>query len=85
MEKPDWWEWELELTSHIEKRMEERGFTEVDLRAMLEVADAIRPDIVEGRWIVGARHARRRWEIIVEPDEAERRVVAVTAYTVKRR
>jgi len=37
---PDWWEWELELT-HLEKRMEDREFAEVDLRAMLEQAEAI--------------------------------------------
>ena len=34
MKRPDWWDWEVELTAHIEKRMEDRDFTEVDLRAM---------------------------------------------------
>ena len=37
---PDWWEWELEFTSHLEKRMEDRDFTELDLRAMLERAES---------------------------------------------
>ena len=46
---PDWWEWELELTPHLEKRMEDREFTEVDLRAMLEQAEGHYRDVVEGR------------------------------------
>jgi hypothetical protein len=82
MKRPDWWDWEIELTPHIEKRMEDRDFTEVDLRAMMERASAIRPDVVEGRWVVEARYRRKRWEIIVEPDETGRLIVAITAYTV---
>ena len=82
MTRPDWWDWEIELTPHIEKRMEDRDFTEVDLRAMMDKASAIRPDVVEGRWVVEARYRRKRWEIIVEPDETERLIVAITAYTV---
>ncbi len=81
-QRPPWWDWEIELTPHIQKRMEDRDFSEVDLRTVLENAGTIRPDVVEGRWVVEARHRRRRWEIIVEPDEAERRIVAITAYTV---
>ena len=30
----EWWDWELELTPHVEKRMEDHTFTEVDLRLM---------------------------------------------------
>ncbi len=82
MKRPDWWDWEVELTPHIEKRMEDRDFTEVDLRAMMEKASAIRPDVVEGRWVIKARYRRKRWEIIVEPEEMERLIVAITAYTV---
>ena len=40
MEWPDWWEWELELSPHLEKRMVDRDFTELDLRTMLENAEA---------------------------------------------
>lgn len=29
---PDWWEWEIDLTPHLLKRMEDRDFSEVDLR-----------------------------------------------------
>ena len=31
---PEWWDWELELTPHVEKRMEDRTFTEVDRTAL---------------------------------------------------
>ena len=37
------------------------------------------------RWVIGARHRRRLWEIVVEPDEAERVLVVITAYPVVRR
>jgi hypothetical protein len=81
---PDWWAWELEFTPHLFKRMEDRGFNEVDLRAMLQHALRYRADAAEGRWVIEARHDRRRWEIIVEPDEIERLLVVVTAYPVFR-
>ena len=35
---PEWWEWDLELSSHLLKRMVDRDFNEPDLRAMLETA-----------------------------------------------
>lgn len=35
MNWPAWWAWELEITPHVEKRMEPRGFTEIELREML--------------------------------------------------
>ena len=63
--------------------MEDRRFTEVDLRRMLEKADDLRRDIVEGRWIVRARHHRRRWEVIVEPDFAARLLLVITAYPLE--
>jgi Domain of unknown function (DUF4258) len=82
---PLWWTWELELTPHLEKRMEDRGFTEVDLRRMLEHARGVRPDIVEGRWIIETHHRRHVWEVIVEPDEIDELLVIVTAYPVEAR
>lgn len=81
---PQWWGWELELTPHLLKRMEDREFNEVDLRAMLQAASTYRPDVVDGRWVIDARHKHRRWEIIVEPDEAEEFLVVVTAYPIMR-
>jgi hypothetical protein len=79
---PEWWDWELELSPHLFKRMTDRRFTEIDLRRMLERATGYRPDVVEGRWIVEMRHRRRAWEVIVEPDQERRLLVVVTAYPV---
>jgi hypothetical protein len=45
---PEWWEWELELTPHVEKRMEDRGFTEDD---KLELAK----ELLEGAEKVGVK------------------------------
>jgi hypothetical protein len=53
MEWPAWWEWELELTGHLESRMEDRGFSELDLRGMLQRAVGLTADHVPGRWQVG--------------------------------
>lgn len=64
--------------------MEDRDFTEIDLRTMLARAQHYHPDVVEGRWVIETRHRRRRWEVIVEPDPTVQRVVVVTAYPVER-
>lgn len=79
---PEWWDWDLELTPHLLKRMVDRGFNEVDLRAMLDVATEYHKDLLEGRWVIVVRHRRRAWEVIVEPDEEMRLLVVVTAYPV---
>lgn len=60
--------------------MQDRQFNEVDLRRMLEHATGYHPDIVEGRWVIEARHARRDWEIVVEPDNQRQLLVVITAY-----
>ena len=41
------------------------------------------PDIVEGRFVIQARHAGRPWEVIVEPDEMHHLLVIITAYPVE--
>ncbi len=84
MEWPEWWDWELEFPPHLEKRMEDRSFTELDLRDMLERARAYRADVVEGRWIIDTRRGGRPWEVIVEPNDEERLLVVVTAYPLER-
>jgi hypothetical protein len=56
MDWPEWWTWELEFTPHLEERMEDRDFNEVDLREMLQRGSAYRADAVEGRWVVETRH-----------------------------
>jgi hypothetical protein len=58
---PEWWNWNLSFTSHAELRMEQRRVTErtfsqlgernkhvVEVRAMLEKATGIEPNVVEG-------------------------------------
>ena len=84
MQWPEWWEWELELSPHVEKRMVDRDFTEVDLRTMLETAVSYRTDTVEGRWLIDTQHRRRSWHVIVEPDPIELLLVVITAYPVDR-
>ena len=77
---PVWWDWELEISPHAIKRMAERDFTELELRRMLDLASAVQPDLVPGRWRVVTRLRRRPWEVIIEPDSDARRVVVITAY-----
>ncbi|MGD0656165.1 MAG: hypothetical protein ABSA16_17650 [Thermoguttaceae bacterium] len=78
-EWPDWWDWELEFTPHLTKRMVDRQFNEAELRTML--ADA--SDYVQmpgGRSIVFTKREGRHWEVIVEPDLADRVLLVITAY-----
>jgi hypothetical protein len=62
--------------------MDDRRFTEMDLRRMLQRATDYRRDVVNGRWTIETRHRRRPWEVIVEPDGARELLVVVTAYPV---
>jgi hypothetical protein len=80
---PDWWGWELELTSHLERRMEERDLTELDLREVLEAATGFSPNIEVGRFVVFGSLRRRRWNVIVEPDFEDHLLVVVTAFFVE--
>jgi hypothetical protein len=79
---PEWWNWEIEFTPHLLKRMEDRSFNEIDLRKMLRHSKSYKKDIVEGRWVIETWHKRHSWEIIVEPDDVEKLLVIVTAYPV---
>ena len=79
---PTWWNWELELTPHLEKRMIDRKFNEIDLRTMFENASECNEDVVEGRWVIITKHKGKKWEIIIEPDLEEKVLVVVTAYPV---
>ena len=60
--------------------MLQRGFTEIDLRTMLEHAIACRPDFMEGRWIIETHLRQQSWEIVVEPDLPDGSLVVITAY-----
>jgi hypothetical protein len=84
IEWPDWWEWELEFTPHLETRMDDRNFTEVDLRYMLDGALSYRPDVVPDRFVIETLHGGRAWEVIVEPDVEERLLVVIPAYPTDR-
>jgi hypothetical protein len=77
---PNWWEWELSFTAHAELRMEQRGITEVDVRAMLEQAKTFEPSVVEGRFMIHTVHQHRPWVVIVEPDVEAKLLVVVTPY-----
>ncbi|MCI0495076.1 DUF4258 domain-containing protein [candidate division KSB1 bacterium] len=79
---PEWWNWELEFTPHLDKRLSDRDLTEIDLRIMFDNASGYARDNVEGRWIVKTRHKGKRWEIIVEPDFEEKLLVVITVYPV---
>ena len=76
---PDWWDWELEIGSHCLKRMSDRGFTEADLRAMIEDAESVELQD-HGTYIVVTKLEKERWEVVVTPDEKKQVVIVVTAY-----
>jgi hypothetical protein len=78
--RPEWWDWELELSDHVKYRMLTRAFTEIEIRTMLMHPTSIRASAHRERWIMASRHARQRWEIVVQPDYAERKIVVVTVY-----
>lgn len=79
---PAWWNFDLELSPHIEERRIDRGFSEVDLRMMVEAAGNVRPATTSGRWIVETSHDGDSWAVIVEPDERDLVIVVITAYRV---
>jgi hypothetical protein len=62
--------------------MEDRDFSEVDLRTMLEAATGYREDVVDGRFVIETRHRKANWEVIVEPDKMAYSLVVITAYAV---
>ena len=85
MERPEWWEWELVLSLHVELRMDDRGFSEVELREMLERATSLERDHVPGRWVVSTHHRARPWNVLLEPDAHDRTLVVITAFEVEDR
>jgi len=79
---PEWWSWDLSFTGHAELRMEQRGVTEVEVRAMLERATAFEASVVEGRFMIRTRREQIPWVVIVEPDVEAKLLVVVTVYEV---
>ena len=80
---PEWWTWELSFVGHAEMRMEQRGVTEVDVRAMLERASGFEPNVIEGRYMIKTRQHGRPWIVIVEPDVDAKLLLIVTVYEVE--
>jgi hypothetical protein len=79
---PDWWSWDLLFSEHAERRMEQRGVTEVEVRAILQRATSFEKSVVEGRFMIRSRRGERPWIVIVEPDTDLQQLVVVTAYEV---
>ena len=79
-EWPEWWHWPLIFIYHLLKRMVDRGFSQTDLRLMLEDAAGYHEDVEPGRWVIETFHHGRPWEVIVEPLSDERLLLVVTAY-----
>ncbi len=67
---------------HVEERMIDRSFSDVDLRLMMESATGFRAGGSVGRWIVETVHLGEAWEVVVEPDELEQVIIVITAYKV---
>ena len=82
---PPWWDWELDFRPHVEERMVDRHFAEVELRRMMEKATEYRRGPKQGRWILSTKNQGRRWEVIVEPNPADELLEVITAYAVKKR
>jgi len=80
---PEWWEWELEIDEHVESRMEDRDFDELDLREMLESATGFSRNWRPGRWHIHTRWRRGKWTIVVEPDPEAQRLAVVTAFPLE--
>ena len=79
---PEWWNWDLSFSPHAELRMEQRGVTEVEVRAMLERATGFESSVVAGRFMIQTQRGQGPWVVIVEPDAEATLLVVVTVYEV---
>ncbi|MCI0364996.1 MAG: DUF4258 domain-containing protein [Phycisphaerales bacterium] len=80
---PQWWNYEIVISPHVVERMQERGFSEVDLRAMLDDATGYRESAMPGRFCIEMTWLSEPWEVVVEPDELEQSLIVVTAYRIE--
>ena len=60
--------------------MEERRFSEIELRTMLDDASKLVPARRPGRWLIHTRHEGHPWLVVVEPDLDDKILMVVTAY-----
>jgi hypothetical protein len=79
---PDWWDFELELSPHLEDRIILSRFLGGRSPAVIEVAQDLGVGKTPGRWIVRTSHLGEAWDVVVEPDELDRVIVVITAYKV---
>ena len=82
MDQPQWWEWDLEFTPHIRKRMVQRNFNDIAVREMLDTCRQILPGSEPNRWTVESTYRGSEWHIIVEPDPTSETIVIITAYPI---
>ncbi|MBI4569649.1 MAG: DUF4258 domain-containing protein [Planctomycetes bacterium] len=82
--RPEWWSWELRVSGHLLDRMLERGFSETDLRVMLDCATGFRRSREPGRWVVETSHDSCPWEVVVEPNPNTRTLLVITAFPLDR-
>ncbi|MEM1209078.1 MAG: hypothetical protein AAF586_10440 [Planctomycetota bacterium] len=66
---PVWWQWDIVLSNRLLDQLDGLGLTDVDVRTMLELADAYREARVEGRYVVEAEHRGDEWDVTIEPDQ----------------
>jgi len=50
---------------------------------MLDDAVGFRPSAMPGRFVIETMRDSLAWELVVEPDELEQRLIVVTAYEVQ--
>jgi hypothetical protein len=82
---PEWWQWDLAFTSHLDIRMEEREFSEVEIRGMISDVVDLSPARRPGRFIGATRLRGQAWAVILEPDLEDRVIFVVTAYAKEQR
>jgi hypothetical protein len=60
--------------------MIERGFSEADLRQMLQDAESLVGDPEPGRWRCVTKLRGRTWIVVLDPDASQKLIVVITAF-----
>lgn len=61
--------------------MEERAFSEVELRAMVTDASRVVSALHPGRLLATSRHLGKAWLVVLEPDVDDQLLFVVTAFS----
>jgi hypothetical protein len=80
IDAPEWWEWPLTFTPHVESRMEERGFSEVELRTMIAKVSRVTAARHPGRFVAMTQHAGEPWAVVLEPEWDDQLLFVVTGF-----